>query len=175
VQDPSQASRQRRTWPAYFVAVAAIVIAVASIFTNATLRSENAALRDRNALLVQRERTEAVRRNIDHGMLAALVAADAEHFPVQDGDVVRYRKTLLLVMHRLPPAPKGKIYQAWTQAHGSQALLPSVTFAPDPQGWVIVALPGSASADGVALSLEPYGGSKAPTSAPLFIRSLMST
>jgi hypothetical protein len=49
---------------------------------------------------------------------------------------------------------------------------PSVTFVPRP-GLTLVELPESA--DGlaaIAISVEPEGGSKAPTSTPAFVRSL---
>jgi hypothetical protein len=69
------------------------------------------------------------------------------------------------------PAP-GKVYQAWVQRRGARGVAPSVTFVPR-SGLTLVELPESA--DGlaaVAVSVEPEGGSKAPTSTPAFVRSL---
>ena len=166
-------SSRRRAWPAYLVAAAAIVIAIFSAISNASMRSEVAALKERNGSLAARIATEAQGRAADRQILAALLASDAQHFAVGGGDVVRYRDMLLVAMRQLPPPPKGKVYQAWTLAHGATAVAPSATFVPSKAGWVVVALPEKAAGiDAVALSVEPDGGSKAPTSKPLFVRKL---
>jgi anti-sigma-K factor RskA len=50
---------------------------------------------------------------------------------------------------------------------------PSVTFVPNQHGVAIVALPVDATTtQAVAVSVEPYGGSKAPTSTPVVVQSL---
>jgi anti-sigma-K factor RskA len=52
-------------------------------------------------------------------------------------------------------------------------MAPSVTFTPNSDGVAIVALPVDATRVGtVAVSVEPDGGSKAPTTTPTFVRPL---
>jgi len=73
-------------------------------------------------------------------------------------------------MRDLPPPPRGKVYQAWTLPKGSKDMAPSVTFEPDSQGVAIVALPADARiTTAVAVSVEPEGGSKQPTSKPVLV------
>ena len=56
---------------------------------------------------------------------------------------------------------------------GAKAVAPSITFTPSADGSAIVAVPPiSAPLAAVAISVEPQGGSKAPTSTPTFIRPL---
>jgi len=69
--------------------------------------------------------------------------------------------------------PKGKVYQAWTIAKGTKTLAPSINFTPSAAGNAVVALPENGdNITLVALSVEPEGGSKAPTSKPTFVRPL---
>jgi hypothetical protein len=50
---------------------------------------------------------------------------------------------------------------------------PSVTFSPDRNGTAIVSLPvDAATIGGVAVNVEPAGGSTAPTTKPIFLRPL---
>jgi hypothetical protein len=73
----------------------------------------------------------------------------------------------------MPMPPKGKVYQAWTMAKGGKAMEPSVTFMPDRAGVAVVSLPMDAQRiTEVAVSTEPDGGSKQPTSTPSFVVTL---
>jgi anti-sigma-K factor RskA len=154
-------------------AAAAAVFALVSIIQNFSLRSDLANANVRvNTLQTQIATNERV-QNRDRQMVADLVAPDAQHFAVPDGEIIRHGEHLYLVLKKLPTLPKGKIYQAWTLAKDAKAVAPSVTFAPSPTGVAVVALPENANGlVAVALSVEPEGGSKAPTSKPEFIRSL---
>jgi anti-sigma-K factor RskA len=76
-------------------------------------------------------------------------------------------------MDGMPMPPKGHVYQAWTQHVGAQKMAPSITFMPDRSGVALVSLPMNASAiAAVAVSVEPEGGSKAPTTKPEFVVKL---
>jgi anti-sigma-K factor RskA len=73
-------------------------------------------------------------------------------------------------MHDLPALPAGKVYQAWTLPKGSKTMAPSVTFVPDARGVAVVSVPADARVTNVvAVSIEPEGGSKAPTSKPVLV------
>ncbi len=99
-------------------------------------------------------------------MIADLQSPQAQHFGSGDDEVIASNGRLYLSMRNLAMPPHGRVYQAWTLARNATSMTPSVTFIPDPHGVAIVAL---ADADAVrtrevAVSTEPEGGSRAPTS-----------
>ena len=111
--------------------------------------------------------------NQQQQMLADIKSPVAKRFPINGGEVVAVHHTLYITMVDLPAPPAGKVYQAWTLKKGAKVMTPSVTFSPDSRGVALVALPAdSANTAAVALSVEPTGGSKAPTSTPVFVRTL---
>jgi anti-sigma-K factor RskA len=78
----------------------------------------------------------------------------------------RSEDAALLLPAGLPEAPEGRTWQAWTvNADGARS---AGVF--DVAGGEAVALSGSlADADAVAVSLEPRGGSEAPTTDPVLV------
>ena len=139
-------------WLAVGTAAAAVVAAFVAVDQNAVLRAH---VRDESR------------------KIAYLTAPEAQRFGVPGGAIVRSGKHVLLVMREMPPAPAGKTYQAWTLATGARAVAPSATFAPDPSGVTVVELPVDADdVVAIAVSVEPQGGSTAPTSKPAFVRKL---
>jgi anti-sigma-K factor RskA len=105
--------------------------------------------------------------------LADLVSPASQRYDVDHGQVVRHGKRLYLAMDALPAPPKGKVYQAWTLRTGATRMSPSVTFVPNAGGVAVVPIPVDASSiAAVAVSIEPDGGSKQPTSAPTFVLKL---
>ena len=110
----------------------------------------------------------------DAQMLADLKNPTAKRYPVDGGEVVVSDGHVYLTMIDLPAPPLGKVYQAWTLGKGAKAVAPSLTFSPDSRGIAMIALPNDAATlAAVAISVEPVGGSKAPTSKPLFVRPLV--
>jgi anti-sigma-K factor RskA len=78
----------------------------------------------------------------------------------------------LLVANALPPPPAGKEYQLWFIV-GNNPPIPGQTFSPNDmgQGELRDEVPARALDSGVfAITLEPVGGSSAPTSA-IYLRS----
>ena len=72
----------------------------------------------------------------------------------------------LLVAADLPPLPEGKIYELWAIAGGKP--LPAGLFGVDAQGkgrLAVAPLPGGATVDVFAVTLEPAGGVQSPTGA----------
>jgi anti-sigma-K factor RskA len=167
---------QRSSWfaGAGLAAAAAVVFALVSTIQNFSLRSDLAGANARAAALqAQIAQNERVRIR-DREMVADLIAADAQRFPVPQGEVVKHGSHLYLTLRSLPPLPRGKVYQAWTIAKGSKTLAPSVVFTPSASGVAVVALPENADTLAVvALSVEPEGGSKTPTSKATFVRPLL--
>ncbi|HZZ65544.1 MAG TPA: anti-sigma factor [Candidatus Baltobacteraceae bacterium] len=157
-------------WPAYAVAAAALAVALITGIFNISLSSE---LRQNQNTLVQMNAHNAqVTRQLAYqrAALADLVSPASQHYAVSTGQVVRHGARIYLAMDALPAPPKGKVYQAWTLRPGATLMTPSVTFVPDRNGVAVVPLPVNASRlAAVAVSLEPEGGSKQPTSTPTFV------
>ena len=160
-------------WPAYAVAAACLLIALVTGIANISVNDE---LRQTKAQIAQIDaRSAMLARDLAHQRLALtdLAAPDSQRYDVAHGQVVRHGKRLYLTMDALPPPPKGKVYQAWTLRTGATRMSPSVTFVPTAAGVAVVAVPADASAlAAVALSVEPEGGSKQPTSTPTFVLKL---
>ncbi len=77
---------------------------------------------------------------------------------------------IYVVAHGLPALPPGKVYQMWTLAKGATAVAPSVTFVPDTTGNALVTVPADpATTTETAISVEPAGGSKQPTTKPIAV------
>ena len=142
------------------------VIAIASIANNVGLRSELAQQRSDTKNLQQRT-------SVLDSALAELASPDSKRYPVTGGQVITHAGRVIVALRDLAPPPQGKVYQAWTLANGAKAVAPSITFRPDAGGVAVIELPQSAeNLAAVAVSIEPAGGSKAPTSKPKFIRKL---
>ncbi|HEY9180913.1 MAG TPA: anti-sigma factor [Candidatus Baltobacteraceae bacterium] len=160
-------------WPAYAVAAACLVIALITGIFNISLNDQ---IHQKNAdlsLIETHSRLLARDLAIQRTALADLVSPDSQRFDVAHGQVVRRGKRLYLAMDELPPPPKGKVYQAWTLHTGAKKMSPSSTFVPDAGGVAVVRIPVDASTvDAVAVSIEPDGGSKQPTSTPAFVLKL---
>jgi hypothetical protein len=76
-------------------------------------------------------------------------------------------RTSIAVVSGLPPAPSGKTYQLWTIRKGKPR--GAGTFDPDFRTTAEIRLDGRyRAADVVAITLEPIGGSKQPTTEPMF-------
>jgi len=68
--------------------------------------------------------------------------------------------------------PKGKIYQAWI-IHPNEKPIPEPTFTVSQSGQASVAIQAIADkGDVVAVTIEPQGGSKAPTTNPVLVATL---
>jgi anti-sigma-K factor RskA len=105
--------------------------------------------------------------------LADLQLVGAHAYRVPDGEILKTPSRVYLVMRALPQLPPGRVYQAWTLAPGAKQVAPSQTFVPDARGFAVVSLPEQAAKIGaVAVSVEPAGGSRSPTTKPLFVKPL---
>ena len=97
----------------------------------------------------------------------------ARVYQVANGEIFKTPQRVYIIMRTLPTLPAGRVYQAWTLAPGAKDMTPSLTFVPDARGFVVISLPVPAADVGVvAISVEPAGGSRAPTSKPLFVQPL---
>ncbi len=157
-------------WPAYAVAaaclIAALITGIANISLGSSLRQAQNELAQVNAHNI------AITQQLAHQRTAVadLIAPQSVHYAVNGGEVVRNGSRLYIAMNALPAPPKGKVYQAWTLHTGARTMSPSVTFVPNHNGVAVVPLPvNAASVAAVAVSVEPDGGSRQPTSKPSFV------
>jgi anti-sigma-K factor RskA len=145
-------------WPA-FAATACIAIAVGVGLFSASMRER-----------LGRDESQIAQQS---AMIADFTAPDAKRYPFGNGSVMVHGRNLYVAMHALAAPPKGMVYQAWTLPKGSKKMAPSVTFKPGASGETLVRLPEVANAiAAVAVSVEPAGGSKQPTTKPIAVASL---
>jgi anti-sigma-K factor RskA len=72
----------------------------------------------------------------------------------------------IFVASELPDLPSDEVYEAWT-IQGSDAPEPAGTFTPDDSDSLVTLPASSFDADTMAITVEPEGGSDAPTSEPV--------
>lgn len=170
--------RRRAANPAWLWG-SGLAAAVALIFAGVTV-VQDVALRGQLAQVQRRAddlRGELAQSNrvAERGRLTLsdLTAPDAKRYDVPQGRVVVHGPRVVFALQGLPQLPRGRVYQAWTAPSAAGPMQPSVTFVPNAEGVAVVALPVDARRVGVvAVSVEPEGGSRAPTTAPTFVRPL---
>jgi len=100
-----------------------------------------------------------------------LVSTDEKPQPQGKAIYLKQRGTLVFVASDLPPVASGHAYELWLiPAEGGP--LPAGVFTPDANGNAVVMnppLPKGTSAKAFAVTLEPAGGSAAPTTKPMLV------
>lgn len=164
---PGALQPQRRgTVLPWSAAAAAILIAGGLGVWNAELRSDYA----RAARVAQQASTQ---RTVLAQDVFGLLGPGAKRYAVPEGVVIVRDGRLYVALHGLAQPPEGRVYQTWTLASGAKAMTPGATFRPNGDGIALIELGVSAQAvAAVALSIEPAGGSRAPTTKPTFVRKL---
>jgi anti-sigma factor RsiW len=156
-QTPAQVKARRR-WSSRWLAAAAAVVLVgggAAVVTQPWDRQSQAQLTVAERVLSASDRQTAA-KTFPGGASATVVRSK------QVGRAV-------LVARSMPGPPAGKVYQLWLQT-------PAGTMSPaglmPPQSDQTVVLEGNAStATAVGITVEPQGGSAAPTSEPIALFS----
>jgi len=86
--------------------------------------------------------------------------------------VASSNNALLFEARGMAAPPAGKVYQAWYIRAGAKPT-PAPTFSPDASGTARVTLPvGAEKGLTVAITVEPQGGSQAPTTKPFLVASI---
>jgi anti-sigma-K factor RskA len=171
--DPQTRGRRPIVWPAYLVAAVCFAVAVTLSLMNLSLIEQLKSAQSQLALA--QARSSGLVRDLtgERGTVADLMDESAQRFDIPGGQIVRVRDRLYITMHDLAQPPRGKVYQAWTMPKTGTALQPSLTFVPDAHGVAVVALSTDAKdVAAVEISVEPDGGSKAPTTKPLVVEQL---
>ena len=159
-----------KMWPAYLVAAACLAIAIVSSMANISVTAQNRQMQAELSRNTDATKKLAETLNQTRTMLADLLSNDAKRYDVDGGQIVTHGSHVYIAMRSLPQPPHGKVYQAWTLAKGAKKVAPSYTFVPDANGVAVVPLPVDARATAaVAISVEPEGGSKQPTSKPIAV------
>lgn len=160
-------------WPAYLVAAACFAIAIFSLLQNLSLMQQLKSSQAQVAAIEHRSNGLARSLVDERTALADLSSDQAQRFTVADGEIVRVNHRIYLTLHGMAAPPKGKVYQAWTLPKGQKLMAPSSTFVPDSHGSAVIALPVNADVTtAVAVSVEPDGGSRQPTSKPVLVQAL---
>jgi anti-sigma-K factor RskA len=88
------------------------------------------------------------------------------------GRVIAAGGVLRVEASGLAALPSGKVYQAWVIQPGGEPV-PEPTFVPDAEGRASVAVPsGQPKGTLIAVTVEPAGGSQAPTTKPFVAATL---
>jgi anti-sigma-K factor RskA len=160
-------------WPAYAVAAACLAVALVTTAFNISLNEAVSASRSQVAQLDNQAKMLHRKVAAQNTELADLTSTDSQHYAVEDGEVVRHGNRLYIAMQSMGMPPRGKVYQAWIMRKGGKQMTPSVTFMPDRGGIAVINVPvAAAQVAEVAVSMEPEGGSKQPTSKPTFVVKL---
>jgi anti-sigma-K factor RskA len=166
----SPANRRQWSWPAYLVAAASLAIAILTAIWNVAVTGQLHQAQVEAARQSERSRTLAASLADERAMLSDVVGADARRYVQGNDEVVARGERLYVAMRKLPEPPRGRVYQAWTLSKGSKTMVPGSTFVPDAHGVAVIALaPDARSTAAVAISVEPEGGSKHPTSKPIML------
>ena len=153
-------------WPAYAISAACLVIALG-------FGAVNLSLTNRLHHLEATQQEAATTRTVDDATVADLLNERAKRYIVPGGEVVRSNNHVYIAMDDMPQPPAGKVYQTWTQPKGSKVMVPGATFVPDRHGVAILPISSNASLlHAIAVSIEPPGGSKAPTTSPVVLELL---
>jgi len=173
--DDTKSTRATRpiVWPAYLVGAACFALAVALSLINLSLIEQLKTAQIQVARTQSRSSGLVRDLTAERGTIADLMDESAQRLEIPGGQIVRVHDRLYITMHDLAQPPRGKVYQAWTLPKGGKTMQPSLTFLPDAHGVAVIALPVSArDTAALAISVEPEGGSKAPTTKPLVIEQL---
>lgn len=174
---PIRADRPSRAplWLGLGLAASLGLLAVQSLDLNrereATAAAEALAAKTAATLA---EREALLARLTDPGVELVTLASTGAAKPTVRVYLDKVRRSALLTIASLDAAPAGKVYQLWFIVDGTP--VPSVTFQTDAQGRALieqVTLPTGTVAAG-AVTMEPTGGSTAPTMPILFVGSVKS-
>jgi anti-sigma-K factor RskA len=145
----SARSVRSRRWIAWGGAVAAAVVLVAAVAFGISQRGDQETPVAHDSVSQVFSASDAKTTNVktSHGLLSVATSADSGQMAV-DTD-------------RLRPLPKTQVYQMWA-IHNGRAT--SVGLVDHPETGKVMPMPASGTT--VAMTVEPEGGSKQPTSKP---------
>ncbi len=181
---PSPARRWAAAWAVATVCLAAALIVV-GVRGAAELGRARAELRANNESLdLARRELQANRNELVFDREALRLLNEPDTFQTTFGGsgaqpprgrvFVNPRRGVLLLASHLPPVAAGRTLEMWVVPK-TGAPRPAGLFLPDPQGNAIHLMPGAvdrARTAAIAVSVEPRGGSSAPTTKPFLVAGL---
>jgi anti-sigma-K factor RskA len=165
------AAPARVGWRTFVPWVAAAALAVGLVVVwlqNSDLQRRIAGLQSQAAqqqVELQQAREVVSTLTASDAMRVTLVAAKTPPQPQGKAFYVRDRASLIFLASNLQVLPAQKVYELWL-VPTSGAPIPAGTFKPDAHGSATVInppLPGGVQAKAFAITVEPEGGSSAPT------------
>ena len=161
-------------WTPSLAAVALLLIVIVLWGSDTNLRLQIAKLQENYS-----QQQEALRRA--NAVLATLSDPSATRFtlsadhtpprPQGKAIYVRNRRTLIFLASNMPALPPQKTYELWL-IPTSGAPIPAGVFKPDVNGSATLInppLPENAEAKAFAVTVEPEGGSSAPSTRPIMV------
>lgn len=139
--------------------------------TEDSVRTALAAVRDR---LTQREKT--LNWILEPGIELSVLNSTGNAEPKIQFFVNRQKRVAMVHAVHLSPMEAGKVYQLWFIQDGKP--VPSVTFNSEADGHALVEnieVPAGAGITHTAVTVEPAGGSAAPTSAVILLGEVKSS
>jgi hypothetical protein len=157
------------------VAVAAALLVALPAASTALIVNERAAVQRQGERLAAVERQ--VRSPLPDRSLAARVVSlpGSAAAPTAAGELSWYPSLgqVALALHRLPPAPPGRAYQAWLRHDREWVSLGMLITDAGGEGRLLVPLPATLAAyDAFWLSEEPVGGSAQPNGPKIIVARL---
>ncbi|MFJ4168411.1 anti-sigma factor domain-containing protein [Paenarthrobacter sp. NPDC089714] len=132
-------------------AAAAAAIAVAGVGVGAYVSAQNDPINQ----VLQAQDVQKKTADVPGGGTATISASSA-------------KDSFVVLMNGVSPAPSGKVYQLWTLPKDGSAPVSQGTMDAESLSKPAV-VKGLSSASSVAITVEPAGGSKEPTSAPVVV------
>ncbi|MFE4197772.1 anti-sigma factor domain-containing protein [Paenarthrobacter sp. NPDC056912] len=151
-RDESRRSSGARRW--LVGAAAAAVIALGGIGVGAYVSAQN----DPVNQVLQAQDVQKKSAPVPGGGTATISASSA-------------KDSFVVLMDGVAPAPNGKVYQLWTLPKDGSAPVPQGTMDAETLSKPAV-VKGLSAASSVAITVEPAGGSSAPTTAPVLVVAL---
>ena len=165
--------RERRSLIPWVIAAGSVILAVGAMLWALAmmgqideLKSERD-LQDRQVAQLNQEREDYLAQTpaLIHPLISTTAGSTGisgtvylDPDPAGGGGIVTFQG--------LAQPPSGQVYQIWTIVGGEPA--PGPTFVPDAEGNAIVQIGKAAvSAEQMAITIEPSGGSKTPTTSPI--------
>jgi anti-sigma-K factor RskA len=147
-------SRRRRFRPAMAAAAAVVALIGGGIVATQPWQDDSSTQQPQLTAadrVLQDPDAQHVLKEFPDGATATVVRSEAE------GKAV-------LLTKKMPPAPSGKVYELWLQKDG--VMVPAGTM-PDAADQTVLLEGDASGATAVGITVEPDGGSKKPTSAPI--------
>lgn len=175
-REPAGVPRKSAWWLLLPYAVSTALIVVAAFLWN-----ESRSLKRTLVSLEQRHSEMEKQLQVAQDLVNTLTSAESKHItlapvkalPQPQGRAYYLSSSghLIFLANNLAPLPSNKVYELWL-IPSSGSPMPAGVFQPDSRGMATIVnppLPAGVEAKAFAITIEPIGGSPAPTSQPIML------